>query len=121
MLTTLARRMPGTRVVIYPAPVQGQGAARRLADAIGVERLRVERARRERDEVLSGDLFADPAWDMLLALYEIAISDRKITVTELCNASRVPQTTALRWTEALIERGTSAKKTAQNNVLARLE
>jgi exodeoxyribonuclease VII large subunit len=33
-LTTLARRMPAIRVVIYPTPVQGDGAAERVAAAI---------------------------------------------------------------------------------------
>ena len=34
VLTTLARRMPQVPVVIYPAPVQGEGAAARIAAAI---------------------------------------------------------------------------------------
>ena len=42
VLTTLARRMPGTRVVIYPAPVQGQGAALRVAEAIRIASARAE-------------------------------------------------------------------------------
>jgi exodeoxyribonuclease VII large subunit len=35
VLTTLARRMPAIPVVIYPAPVQGEGAAEKLASALG--------------------------------------------------------------------------------------
>lgn len=42
VLTTLARRMPGTRVILYPAPVQGQGAAQRLAEAIATASARAE-------------------------------------------------------------------------------
>ncbi len=34
VLTTLKRRMPGTPVILYPAPVQGEGAALQLARAI---------------------------------------------------------------------------------------
>jgi exodeoxyribonuclease VII large subunit len=34
VLTTLARRMPGATVILYPAPVQGEGAAHRIAQAI---------------------------------------------------------------------------------------
>ena len=34
VLTTLARRMPSIRIVLYPAPVQGAGAAERIAQAI---------------------------------------------------------------------------------------
>ncbi len=35
VLTTLARRMPSVPVVLYPAPVQGEGAAERIAEALG--------------------------------------------------------------------------------------
>lgn len=34
VLTVLARRMPGLPVILYPAPVQGQGAGARIAAAI---------------------------------------------------------------------------------------
>jgi exodeoxyribonuclease VII large subunit len=42
VLTTLARRMPGTRVVIYPAPVQGPGAGEKIAEAIRTASARAE-------------------------------------------------------------------------------
>ena len=34
VLTTLAQRMPGLSVVLYPTPVQGAGSAQKIADAI---------------------------------------------------------------------------------------
>lgn len=34
MLTTIARRWPAMRVIVYPTPVQGDGAAERIAAAI---------------------------------------------------------------------------------------
>jgi exodeoxyribonuclease VII large subunit len=36
VLTTLARRMPRLPVILYPAPVQGEGAGERIAAAIGL-------------------------------------------------------------------------------------
>jgi len=42
VLTTLGRRMPGLPVVIYPTPVQGEGAARSIAAAIGAASARHE-------------------------------------------------------------------------------
>jgi exodeoxyribonuclease VII large subunit len=42
VLTTLRRRMPGTPVVVYPAPVQGEGAAGRIAQAIASASARAE-------------------------------------------------------------------------------
>ena len=42
VLTTLARRMPSTPVVLYPAPVQGEGAGARLAQALRIASVRAE-------------------------------------------------------------------------------
>ena len=42
VLTTLARRMPGLSVVLYPVPVQGEGAAQKIAQAIGLANQRAE-------------------------------------------------------------------------------
>ncbi|TCV85357.1 exodeoxyribonuclease VII large subunit [Sulfurirhabdus autotrophica] len=42
VLTTLRRRMPGIPVVIYHTPVQGEGAAQRIADAIHIAAQRNE-------------------------------------------------------------------------------
>jgi DNA-binding MarR family transcriptional regulator len=61
----------------------------------------VLRARASRAEFFSGSLFADPAWDMLLSLYCAELEQTRISVTRLWRASRVPETTALRWIGAL--------------------
>ncbi len=42
VLTTLARRNPAIPVVVYPAPVQGEGAAERIAQAIARASRRAE-------------------------------------------------------------------------------
>ena len=42
VLTTLARRNPSIPVIVYPAPVQGEGAAARLAQAIATASRRAE-------------------------------------------------------------------------------
>ncbi len=42
VLTTLKRRMPGIPVIIYPAPVQGKGAANQIANAINLASERAE-------------------------------------------------------------------------------
>ncbi len=47
VLTTLARRMPGIRVVLYPTSVQGEGAGEKIAQAI-----RTASARRETDVLI---------------------------------------------------------------------
>ncbi len=42
VLRTLANRMPGVQVVLYPTPVQGEGAARRVVQAIRTANERAE-------------------------------------------------------------------------------
>jgi exodeoxyribonuclease VII large subunit len=42
VLTTLRRRMPALRVVLYPTPVQGAGAGQRIAQAIAAAGARAE-------------------------------------------------------------------------------
>lgn len=42
VLTTLNRRMPGIPVVLYPVPVQGEGAAQKIAQAIRTANERTE-------------------------------------------------------------------------------
>ncbi|HKY80820.1 MAG TPA: MarR family transcriptional regulator [Sphingobium sp.] len=63
------------------------------------------RARRLREEFLPGDLFADPAWDMLLDLLAARIDQERVSVSSLCIASAVPPTTALRWIRTLTDKG----------------
>ena len=43
------------------------------------------------------DLFADPAWDILLDLAASRLEGRSVSVSSLCIAAAVPPTTALRW------------------------
>lgn len=62
-------------------------------------------ARRARDRHLPGDLFADPAWDMLLELLEAELVHRRVSISDLCSAAAVPASTALRWINRLEERG----------------
>jgi DNA-binding MarR family transcriptional regulator len=62
---------------------------------------RVLRARRARAEHFPADLFADPAWDMLLDLYHAHLVQQRVTVSSLCVAANVPATTALRYIQAL--------------------
>jgi DNA-binding transcriptional ArsR family regulator len=63
------------------------------------------RQRDRRRRYFKGDYFADPAWDMLLDLAAARAENKKVSVTSLCIASGVPQTTALRWISDLIDAG----------------
>lgn len=56
------------------------------------------------------DLFADPAWDILLELFVAAVESREIPVTDLCVASNVPDSTVLRWIGRLVARGMARRR-----------
>lgn len=63
------------------------------------------RARRLRDQHFHPELFADPAWDMLLDLYAARLEGVRVSVSSLCIAAAVPPTTALRWIGTLHDAG----------------
>jgi len=65
----------------------------------------VIRARRLRSRFFPEDLFADPAWDMLLDLLQAEIAQLRVPVSSLCIAAAVPATTALRWLKTLVSQG----------------
>jgi len=66
--------------------------------------------RRARDRIFSSELFADPAWDILLILYWASHSQQRLSVTSVCASAAVPPTTGLRWIENLIRLGMLRKE-----------
>ena len=66
---------------------------------------RIIRQRQLRARFFDGDLFGDPAWDMLLDLTAARAEHARVSVTSLCIASGVPPTTALRWIGQMTEGG----------------
>lgn len=54
-------------------------------------------ARRNRETMIGTDLFADPAWDILLELYAASLAQQTVSITQITVASAIPATTALRW------------------------
>ena len=85
-----------------PAPIQPAVGG----PEISLETIRkVIRARRLRARYFAEDLFADPAWDMLLDLLQAEISHLRVPVSSLCIAAAVPATTALRWLKTMVKQG----------------
>lgn len=66
---------------------------------------RIIRQRQLRARFFDGDLFGDPAWDMLLDLTAARVEHTRVSVTSLCIASGVPPTTALRWIGQMVDAG----------------
>jgi hypothetical protein len=70
---------------------------------------KIIRQRQLRARFFDGDLFADPAWDMLLDLTAARVEHTRVSVTSLCIASGVPPTTALRWIGQMTDAGLLAR------------
>jgi DNA-binding MarR family transcriptional regulator len=76
------------------------------APAVSLDTVRqVIRARRLRARFFDEELFADPAWDMLLDLLQAEIAQHRVPVSSLCIAAAVPATTALRWIKSMTDAG----------------
>jgi hypothetical protein len=74
--------------------------------SISAETVRaVIRARRLRARYFPEEMFADPAWDMLLDLLQAEIAQLRVPVSSLCIAAAVPATTALRWLKTMVSQG----------------
>ncbi len=72
---------------------------------------RLIKLRRDRDRHFPAEIFADPAWDMLLDLSAARLEGSQVSVSSLCIASAVPTTTALRWIRSLTEAGIFVRAT----------
>jgi len=66
---------------------------------------KIIRQRQMRSKYIEGDLFADPAWDILLDLTAARVEHIRVSVSSLCIAAGVPPTTALRWISQMTEAG----------------
>jgi len=63
------------------------------------------RSRRLREQQLGADLFADPAWDILLQALAAELGRERLPVSEVCDECPVPTTSALRWINKLEDDG----------------
>ena len=102
--STLARLSVGPE---SPPRAEPQvAAAAEPAPPVSADQVRqVIRARRLRARFFDEELFADPAWDMLLDLFQAEIAQHRVPVSSLCIAAAVPPTTALRWIKTMTDAG----------------
>ena len=99
---TLARLSTGPTQQSRPIePVTAGDAPEVSAETVRA----IIRARRLRARYFPEDLFADPAWDMLLDLLQAEIAKLRVPVSSLCIAAAVPATTALRWLKSMVQQG----------------
>jgi hypothetical protein len=73
------------------------------------------KSRRLRERYFAADLFADPAWDILLDLFAARAEGVSVSVSSLCIAAAVPPTTALRWITAMTSNGILSRRHDPND------
>ena len=101
--STLARLSTGPTALARPTE---QPPADNDVPEVSAETVRmVIRARRLRARYFEEEMFADPAWDMLLDLLQAEIAQLRVPVSSLCIAASVPATTALRWLKTMTQQG----------------
>lgn len=103
-------RIAATLARLSTVPASGEPELRKPVQEdvpdVPVETVRsVIRARRLRSRFFPEELFADPAWDMLLDLLQAEIAQLRVPVSSLCIAAAVPATTALRWLKNMTDKG----------------
>lgn len=115
-MTRLARQARSRRLrTAAPSPLAPIGGGRVRGDSIAVsasdsEGLRLARRlyliRRCRDRAFgpAAAIFRDPAWDMMLDLFAARLEGRRTSVSSAAIAARIPQTTAIRLVDQLIDR-----------------
>ncbi|MFM5893281.1 MAG: hypothetical protein ACKOQM_02460 [Novosphingobium sp.] len=73
------------------------------------------RTRRRRKRYLPPDLFAEPAWDLLLDLFIARLYNKRVSITSACYAADVPSTTGLRWLGILADRNLIERFDSKND------
>lgn len=58
-----------------------------------------------RGRFFPSQLFADPAWDILLDLTRAKLDGQQVSVSSVCIAASVPMSTALRWVRQMTDAG----------------
>jgi CheY-like chemotaxis protein len=84
-----------------PAQIEGRASDRDIAATLRC----LIASRTLRTRFFPGDIFADPAWDILLDLTRAHLEDQNVSVSSVCIAASVPMSTALRWVRQMTEDG----------------
>ncbi|MEM6585498.1 MAG: MarR family transcriptional regulator [Pseudomonadota bacterium] len=105
MVSSSPADVSNTAIAVSPnAPASLYNSARPILPNPKVVRQMIA-GRQARARFFDAELFADPAWDMLLDLTAAHAENARVSVTSLCIAAAVPATTALRWLKQMVESG----------------
>ena len=84
-----------------PAGIVGAAVRPNISTSKERDVRRALELRANRAEVFGDGLFSEPAWDILLKLYSADLNSRAESISNVCLASGVPPSTALRWLQHL--------------------
>jgi DNA-binding MarR family transcriptional regulator len=105
-VSRIAAALASLSMDLSAAPRTRDDAPGSAGSDISVEPVdRIFHARRARARYLPEDLFAEPAWDMLLDLLRCELRGRSLSTSDLCIRAGVPSTMALRWISAMVQKG----------------
>lgn len=82
-----------------------RGAVQTVENSIVNLARHVHKTRMRANSIFGSRILCDPKFEMLLVLYVAAADQRRVSVSDLCNSTSVPQTTGLRHIDALEARG----------------
>lgn len=104
------------RLAIVPETEDQAATPDRRMPGVSVEAVRQAiQDRRLRARYFNEELFADPAWDMLLHLFQHELEQFRVPVSALCDAAAVPPTTALRWINTMTNAGMFRRRPDPND------
>jgi DNA-binding MarR family transcriptional regulator len=88
------------------APTAAERESQIAADAkLASVATEIFRFRRIRTKAFRPALLGEPAWDILLDLFEKTAREEAVSISSACIAASVPGTTALRWLNVLLNEG----------------
>jgi hypothetical protein len=92
-----------------------------LAGQLGDIARKLSADRRRRAEIAgTGDLFGEPAWDILLGLFIAGCEGRRLSIAAVCSGAGAPESTALRWITILEKRGMIVREGAPERAFLKL-
>jgi CheY-like chemotaxis protein len=92
-LMTMLKTVPARR------PQEGHVSEEDIAATLAA----IIAARSLRTRYFPGQIFADPAWDILLDLARAKLEGEQVSVSSVCIAASVPMSTALRWVKQMTD------------------
>jgi FixJ family two-component response regulator/DNA-binding MarR family transcriptional regulator len=99
--------MNGKAAPAAPGPAGDDDRLRKANHFISIRKLR--------DAHLPAAEFDEPLWFMMLDLYQSQITGQRVSISNLCLSSGIPQTTALRRIDDLVSRGLVHRVPDQND------